>query len=112
MTTTQQSSNNTSKKWSDLFDKQASSVQTQGDSTVIATIEIHHQDQAQDQSINTKKPGKNSEVKEEALKVATYLYTTQLDAITKTKTRADLETFYLEHISAEIQQQLSDRLQG
>jgi len=109
MTTTQQSSDNTSKKWSDLFDKQPSSVQTQGDSTVIATIEIHHQDQAQDQSATiTKKPARDSEVKVEALKVATYLYTTQLDAIIKTKTRADLETFYLEHISAEIQLQLSN----
>lgn len=107
MTTTQQSSNNASKKWSDLFDKQPSSVQTQGDSTVIATIEIHHQDQAQPQATAiTKKTTKNSEVKGEALKIATHLYTTQLDTITKMKTRGDLEKFYCEHISAEIQQQL------
>ena len=107
MTTTHQSSNNTSKKWSDLFDKQPSSVQTQGDSKVIATIEIHHQDQVQDQSATIpQKTIRNSEVKEEALKIATHLYTTQLDSITKTKTRADLERFYGEHITAEMQQQL------
>jgi hypothetical protein len=103
--TTQQSSNNTSKKWSDLFDKQTAPVQTQDGSKVIATIEIHHQEQSQAQPTNTKKH-RDTQVKPEALKIATFLYTTQLDNITKTKTRPELEKFYLEHTTAEIQQQL------
>lgn len=106
MTTSQH--NNNSKKWSDLFDKQPSSIKTQEDSTVIATIEIHHQDQAPDQSANKTKTMKKSEVNDKALKIAEFLYTTHLEAITKTKTRQDLEQFYTERISDEIKQQLSE----
>jgi hypothetical protein len=94
-----------SKKWSDLFDKQ-----TQGQSDVIvATIEIHHE--------NTPHPGdaeaakntqnRSTDVHPDARKIAEHLYTTELDTITKTTTRSELETFYERHISTETRANLA-----
>jgi len=103
MTTTQ----DTSKKWSDLFDKQASAVQ--GDAHVIATIEIHHEHTPktnQDDNKTTKR--RSSEVHSEAKKVADHLYTTQLEGIIKTTTRSSLERFYEAHVSDETRAKLSE----
>jgi hypothetical protein len=94
-----------SKKWSDLFDKAA-----QGQSDVIATLEIHHEDTTkprdQDTAQNTQK--RSSDVLPDAMKIAEHLYTTELDAITKTTTRSELETFYDKQISAETRANLAE----
>jgi len=94
-----------SKKWSDLFDKQA-----QGQSDVIATIEIHHEDAIKprdpDTHQNTQK--RTSDVLPDARKIAEHLYTTELDAITKTTTRSELERFYETHISMETRTNLAE----
>ena len=110
MTTEPASSNQ--KKWSDLFDK-TSSIQGQQDTTVIATIEIHHeghindksQDHTADQSSHSR--NKNSQVQPHALKLAEFLYTANLDTITKTKTRSDLERFFSSKITEDTRAELS-----
>ena len=94
-----------SKKWSDLFDKPA-----QDQSNVIATLEIHHEDTSkprdQDTAQNTQK--RSSDVLPDAFKIAEHLYITELDAITKTTTRSELETFYDNHILAETRADLAE----
>ena len=95
-----------SKKWSDLFDKQASNT-VQAQDQVIATIEIHHEDQPQFQDKTHQPSQKSSEVHNEARKVAEHLYITQLDGIVKTKTRSDLVAFYETHIDQETRQNLA-----
>lgn len=95
-----------SKKWSDLFDKTAS---TDNGGQVIATIEIHHETSQQPTTQCKTASFKNStEVNPEALKVAQHLYITQLDTITKTKTRSDLNAFYDTRIDAATHQKLSE----
>jgi hypothetical protein len=110
--TTQEASSN-QKKWSDLFDKtSSSSIQGQQDTTVIATIEIHHdavpeksQDQPAVQSSHSK--NKNSEVQPDALRLAQFLYTVHLDTITKTITRSELERFFDSKINDDTRAELS-----
>jgi hypothetical protein len=110
--TTQQASSN-QKKWSDLFDKtSSSSIQGQKDTTVIATIEIHHdavQEKSQDQSAvqSSHAKNKNSVVQPQALSLAQFLYTTHLDTITKTITRSDLERFFDAKINDDTRAELS-----
>ena len=96
-----------SKKWSDLFDKNAAPVANAGQ--VIATIEIHTEEvQAPKTQFNQGKPEKNSQVNSEALKVAQHMYITQLDQITKTKTRSDLNKFFDERIDANTRAKLAE----
>jgi hypothetical protein len=95
-----------SKKWADLFDKTAS---TDNGGQVIATIEIHHDTPHQPATQDETQSSKNSsEVHPEAMKVAQHLYITQLDVITKTKTRSDLNAFYDKRIDDATHQKLSE----
>jgi hypothetical protein len=103
---TQQTSSKTTMKWTDLFEKNTAQNETkpQQKEHVIATIEIHHEDQPQQQP---EKKSKKQEVNTLALRVAEFIYTTYLDKITKTGTRPALEQFFKDHFNQEIHDQLA-----
>lgn len=102
---TQQLSSNTTKKWTDLFDKTTQNeTNIQQSERIIATIEIHQEDHTQTQA--EKKP-KKQEVDPTARSVAEFVYTIYLDKIMKTRTRPELEEFFKHHISDEIHQKLT-----
>lgn len=101
---TQQLSSNTTKKWTDLFEKNTQNeTKHEQNEHIIATIEIHHQDQTPKQQ---EKKFKKQEVDPVARRIAEFIYTTYLDKITKTGTRPQLEDFFKHHISDEIHQQM------
>lgn len=101
---TQQLSSKNTKKWSDLFDKNGhSETKSQQSEQIIATIEIHTQDQK-----STETKPKKQEVNPVALKIAEFIYITNLDKIVKVGTRAQLEEFFDQIISDEIRQQMAE----
>lgn len=101
---TQQPSSKNTKKWIDLFEKNEHfEKKSEQSEQIIATIEIHTQDQ---KPIATK--SKNQDVNPVALKIAEFIYITYLDRIVKVGTRAQLEEFIDKIISDEIQDQLAE----